>query len=1233
MDVPALQYSGLTALLVSLALALFQGCATASTAFDSEITAEARGPRVVWAKPLADGPVQVLFVAPRFTLGDVVELDARLDMRYETVALWDAQNPGYDPAAMLNPPEGGSREEVLARLHEVLQERWDVIVLANFDTATLPEPVLSGILGKVAGGTGLVTAHLRDAQDSPLRTVLQALTPEEEALPVWIGVGECALPGTGGLDGVAQVFRHEKGRIVSLEYPGDPPGSHCLIQTPADPIDMDDAFEDNAYSLAVRALYTAAGRSNPVRIQSVRDAAPSGPDDLEIPPDFYPEFVQAMRDSVVAQPSRPFQITLNTPADREYTMQAQLRKVDSSTRITYRDNAPVPRGADAHQFEIPVGPGAYMLDVWLTTRSGIADWHTAEISIPGWPEFHNLKLEKNWLLPNDSLEVSFEVRPVVAMNRQGAVYARAQDGYGRIVSDAMQGVSKEGGAVTLRLHFSDLLSPLVKLEVFAADGAPRTFSEWELHCAYRQVRYLSVRRQPPPANLELIAMVNEPCEYASSHLLNALAAAGITALHAPAGEATIVAAARAHLPLLPELTRVAAGGARDGLYRDPCLNDPGYRNALDVQMRESALRHWAGTETRYSLGGRNYLCATEENVCQCGLCLGKFQQALQESYESLDALNAAWRSNFGDWDFIEVPKGVGPGAEGPAAPWIDFRVFMDNQFTAFHGWAHSQVAATDTAAQTGARFAGDASPYRGCRWPDLFRVLDFAAADYTPLFLDKVRSYAKPGSWSGVSLPDAAFAGGERLASWLPWRLALNQVPALWIDGLWGDADNAAPASWMGPDGVATTALETLSGTVTAIRETVGPLFYAASRPAVRVAVYDSHYSRHLCEVDNPYALSLDQAQQAAAQQLRLAAYEFRFVDKGQLTALDPKEFPALVLPLCRALDGAEREALRAYVERGGALVADVAPGTLDAHGVRQNPSGLEEVFGIQASEKQSISRAALMAASAAGTDAKDAGWALVDGSIALQGGVALADAGGTPAWIVNRFGVGHTLLLNHPFRDVRTEEKRRIVPAEMEAIAVFLRDLPEMPENPGVTSEPFLGQIYAYTLGETRIYAIQADLDAPRQEVRLPLQAKDAAYNALTGEQVRRPHRHKFRMAPGAAEVITCLPYALDELVVQSPELVHAGQRLPVQILAQPEGETKPGRHIFIVDLVPQNKPPLPWYRRIISADLGAADFYLPLARNEMPGWYTLRVRDSLTGTVVTRTLKITMPTETDPS
>ncbi len=1210
------------------ALTLFSGHARGATPFTREVAADPPGQRVIWAKPLAAGAINALFIAPRFSLGDLKELEARLDLRYETAPLWDAFNLGYDPASLEHPPEHGSRDETLARLDALLNDRWDVIVLANIDTGVLPEPILSRILDHVATGTGLLSAHLRDAADSRFMTVLQVLPPEEEAPSLAAGIGECAFPGTASLENIGTVLHHEKGRVVALAYPGDPPENHCLIQVPADPIDLDAAYEDNAYALVIRALCIASGHLSKTRILSVQDVSPSGPDTLEIPPDFYPEFVQAMRDSVVSQPSRPFQLLLEHPADQRYTVEAQLRRVDSRTQVIYRDKTPLERGAVSHLFEIPAGPGTYMLDAWLYTRSGVADWFTAGVTIPGWPEFYDLHLEKTWLMPNDTLEITLQVRPVVSSERQGAIYVRAQDGFERTVADTIQAVSFEGGRVTLRLHFSDLLSPLVKVEVFAVDSAPRPFSEWELHCAFREVRYLSVRQPRTPANLELVALSGELREYGASHFLEVLAGAGVTALHAPAGEATIIAAAQGRLPLLPELMRVTADRARDGIYREPCLNDPDYRQRVQMQLHDSTLKHWAGTLAGYSLGNRNYLGASEENLCQCGFCLGVLQEHLQANYPDIASLNKAWNTDFGDWDFIAVPPAMGPGNEASPAPWIDFRSFMDDQFATFHGWARVQVAAADSEALIGARFTTDTNAYHGCHWPDLFQALDFAAGDYSPLFLEKLRSYGKRNSWSGVALPDAGYLEDTRLLSWLPWRLALYQINALWIDTLWGGATHAPPNAWLQADNGLSPAFEILTKTVREIRDTVGPLLFAAETSVPKIAVYDSHYSQRLCDINKEYSVTLKESQEAAAQLLQCAGYAFRFVGKPQMAALNPSNSPVLILPMCRSLDTDERAALRAFAEGGGALIADVAPGVFDAHGCRVAESGLDDLFGICTTDSTQITQAALTSVEAAQASAGDAGQAMVDAALSTRDGIALAKAGETPAWIVNRTGKSHTLLLNHPFRPVRRQEGREGIPSEKEALATFLRDLPEMSGQAVLSSESFLGSLCRFRFGEAHIFAIQADVDASKQKLRLPLNSKDTAYNALTGESIRRPHRHKFILPPAGLEIICCLPYTLKELKLESSKIAYVGQQLAIRIQAKAE-KNEVGKHLFLVDLLPANRPALSWYRRIISAERGVAELYLPLAKNEIPGWYTLRVRDTLTGTETTTPLKIASPTD----
>ena len=1184
----------------------------AHASFTHEVQAEITGKPVVWGKPLSGGPVRTLFIAPRFTLGDVAQLAARFDMDYETVALWSADRLGFDPMAYAVLPDGGSREEVLQRLQEKLAQHPDVIVLANFDTDILPEAIFSGILDCVASGTGLLLAHTRNGVDSPLHVVLDALPEDTAAPPLLKGVGICLFPGWNTQKEIGRVFSHGNGRIVALDYLGDPPRNHCLIQPPSDPLDMDAYYEDNAYSFVARAICIAAKRRDSFLIDEVYDRAPQGPQEDEIPPDFYAEFVQAMKDSVVAQPARPFRVTFAKPTESHYTVSAQLRRVASNVLISWHDPEMLPKGTTSHQFEIPVGSGAYTLDVWLHDRSGIVDWYSRDFELSGWPEFHDMKLDKTWLLPNDSLEISLEVRPVANHTRQATVYARAVDGYDRVVSEAAVEVDNNGGPVRLRLHFMDLLSTLVKVEVYALEGKQRAYSEWELHSAFREYRLVSVRQKTESNTLDIVGSVSEIREYLPLYYLKCLSEAGMNWVHAPAGECAIVNAAKQQLCLLPQVDAKAAGKVWEGRYREPCLSNASFRNENKDALRDATLRHWAGGFGRYSLGECTCVSAFSPLACQSRDCMMRFQEMLSREYESLGALNKSWDQQFGDWDFVEMPLAFGPGEQGPYAPWIDFRRCMDTSFAEYNSWARQMVQQTDIGAMVGACFSSDSLPARGYYWPLLFDALDFVACDYSPLMTAKIRSYSKPGAWSGAVIRQQDVHASPEWCRWLPWTLATKGVHALWLADVFGDVDHPAPDAWLLPDGRVNGALNTLVSEVNRINDTVGPLLYASEAALPLIAVYDSHASQHFAEVDRLYGRTASESQDAVVRMLRLAGYPFRFVDKGRLLDITPDKCKVILLPACSALDKEEIQAFQNFVERGGALIADIVPGDVDAHGVLRNFYSLSTVFGVNLTGISSGKHGKLSASLEGTSSRTDAGYVLANASVCLDAGVPLGSVDGTPAWVVNRHGAGNTLLLNHPFRNIVYEEGKRLVPHEYHAIKTFIADLPGITHDEEL--EAFLGDMNVFHYGDAEIYLIVPDQDAPNQRLHLPINRDKAAYNMFTGEKYRRPHRIKYQIPEGQPLAVSALPYTIKDIVINVPEIVHIGGRLPIQILMTTE-KGRPGKHLFIVDLMPVNGSPILWYRRVVAAQAGVGEAFIPLARNEVLGKYTLRVYDILTG------------------
>lgn len=1135
---------------------------------------------VPWAVPLAGGPLKVLAVAPRGTLRDVTELSKRLDMRVETVALWDAAHAGHDPADPDSHLPGTSAEETLARFRELLRGSWDVLLLGNLDTASLPEDLVADLFDRVAAGAGLVLAHLRDAPDSPSSVLLSALEPVDPPPPVRRGVADTGLHGWEEGEDPVRVLAHGAGRVVVLEYPGDPPQTHFLLQAPEDPLDMDPVLVDNLWSLVVRAVLAAARRESPVRITGIGDAAPAGPAEEEIPPDFTPEFTQSMRDSMAVQPLRPFTLALEGAGKGRHQAEVRLRRPGSDAQVVYLDDTPLPQDAASWPFDMVIGPGLHYLDVRLLRDGKAADWHTRRFELGGWPEFTNVQYGKTWVQPNDSLEISLRVRPVFNQTRSCTMYARAVDPHGRVVAEAARKVSNEGGQTALALHFTDLAAPLLRIEVYGIEGETNSVSGWELQRAPRAYRYVSVRPAPPETAPSLVVAGPAPVEPNQELAYRALARLGVDTLHAPGGEAALVRIGLTGLQFLPEITQIAAGAAEDGVARRPCLSDPDYLSRLRREAEEGALLHWAGASGRCSLGGANCVCATEENVCQAGPSLEAFQEWLRREYGGLAALNQSWRTDFADWDEALPLNCDEARSSGRAAPWVDFRRFMEETFAGVHGLVRGQVRRADRGMAAGFRVLDDRNPSHGAWWPLLAEAGDFLAADWDPVTVEKLRSYQRPGAWTGVCFPDARALGGELRAAWIPWRALLRRIPAVWLGAPFGTAETPQPHALLGADDTPHPAFAALAREMTALKAGPGMLLLHANPEKPAVLVYDSHASRHFNDVDHEPGTSRD-AQRGWVDCLEWLRVPWAFADRQRLGMLDDPACRVLVLPRCTALDDMEVAAMVRFAGRGGLLLADLLPAVADGHGALREDFPLAPLF-----EEPPVPSG--------------------------------APEGDTPP-------APKALLLDRllPPRDAGGDRSR--IPADYVRVREFLTRT-GFPE-PVILPEDFDGEARLLTYGNTRLLALLASPEAAQeQRVRLPFGKDDTVYDVRAGVPVARPHRATVRLAPGETRLYARTEYAVGEIALAAPASAAAGTRLEMRAAVTPR-KGAPGRHLLRFEVMTGGTAAQPWQRRLVDCPAGAGECQIPLARSEALGRCLVRVTDVLSGVFAEAALEIAPP------
>ncbi len=118
-------------------------------------------PHIVWQKPLAGGPVRVLFLTHRNAMREVVELAQRLALDYrvfacESPSKFGETGLGVDASWRL--VRGNSAEELAERLRKDLETRYDVIVAGNVKWDSLPIECRYEILRQVKAGAGFVGA-------------------------------------------------------------------------------------------------------------------------------------------------------------------------------------------------------------------------------------------------------------------------------------------------------------------------------------------------------------------------------------------------------------------------------------------------------------------------------------------------------------------------------------------------------------------------------------------------------------------------------------------------------------------------------------------------------------------------------------------------------------------------------------------------------------------------------------------------------------------------------------------------------------------------------------------------------------------------------------------------------------------------------------------------------------------------------------------------------------------
>lgn len=1182
-----------------------------------------------WGAPLKNGPRNVLLIAPRDGLGDAALLRFHLGVEVTAIGIWSATSVGREPEPGLSQDQEWTRQEVTKRLQAAASKSWDLIILGNLHSRALPETVLSALLDRVAAGSGLLIIHLRDEAGDPLRTVLNSLeaAPNEmarrmEAEPV---------PGWIGEHARVRIYRHGQGRVVETTFPGEWPEYTAVLPVAEDPAFLNYALEEDLWSFACRLVLLAAGWEEPAGIMAIEDASPQGPAPEEIPPDLPEAYMQSMYVPAAASGLRPVRVRLDGPLPEPARAEIRVRVPDSADYLLIRDPGLLARGLEMFTVEIPGGSGTKIIDVWLRDRRNrTMAWSSRAVRFAGWPDFAaEPEFERTWVQTNDTLNITAELTSIADPNRTGIVAARGVDAYGRVCGLAVAPVHADGGRVLLSLPITEADSGVLKIEVTACEGDPVRFSEWDMHQGNRYVRYVSVRGVYRNPMFELNAAADTAgADSGYARKLRALAAAGFSRLHAPAGEATLLLAGRAGLRFVPELARFYAAGLGPDGYREPSLQDREYAADTDQRLREGVAMHWAGGCRMYSLGWGSAYLDRDVSGSRDIRTRDAFAEWLKRQFESIEALNSAWRTGYGVWADPAEQVHADWTVLGQRAPWLAWQQFTSEVFLTFLAERAQTIRSTDRQGLTGFRTLADSLPSRGCWIPNLAGVMDWLAVECTPGHLQRLADSRAPTcrgygvmhrDYPGWRLPE-----GCRWRAWLCAGLGLN---GLWVESPWTGFSQYAPAAATQPEGTLSPGLAALTETANQIRKRGAVWLLARPTPA-RVLVFDSqtaHLFRFI-DMDFPDPDGLSREHWAAL--LNRIGVDWAFVDTSRLDRLADPAVQAVILPQCRALTDGEIAAFQAFHARGGLLVADLLPGSHTEYGIRRTAPPLAEVFAVSYAENQ---------------EGDDLPWVEVlpdpgrPGSGIRRAEKLTAAEGCRAAWTGSGTCMrilspdGRALLLNHPLPPPDTAKAGSLLPEHAAVRDLLwgagLRAEGPVPEDSG--SADLITR--RRTLGSTPIYFALA---GPEQAVRVKLPEVDRGYRLMDLlTEPSRPVRTggRITLKAGEAGLWAVIPAGNPTIAIAAPSGTEAGRRYTARILVQTGdeiGSDAPARPVGVHLTDPAGREPR-WFREHIRMTRGGVvSVDLAFARNDPVGPWRLRVEDLLTGTAAEQVIQVTPAT-----
>ena len=1215
------------------------------------VRTETATPHVPWGRPLQGGPIRTLFIVPYEAGRECVELAQRLEMDVEAWVTYGPESIEVT-SSYFRRLAGGTTEERLADLRAKLEREYDLIVVANVKWDMIPAEFRAEIFEQVANGAGLLFVMQRGG-NTELRNEIRGRPVDDEGfilsgVPLTLLDEEYSRP-------IAGMYGHGAGRVVEMAWPAqqhpkvpDHSSSMGLFQclTPVREMTQERlAVQEYYYAVVARAaMWTARRESDvslagwagqPVEVDQEADAAP---------------------------------VELNlSNAGPESEVTISTRVCDRWGRVESEDNRKLVLhpGKQVVPFDLPRLPvGRHAMDIIARAGEAALDWGTVVLDVKGQVGIKAVRTGEFFRVAD---RVRVQARLTGDASKADLFRVELLDENGRIVERedtvlTAGGRILSGEAVIDRWH-----GPSMSVRSSLLDGGTiRACHEETIfvrHTPEKDFRFIVWGWANPGYVLHMERKTLKRYGFDvfyPYHWINATAegfSRDITTLWDVRHQARWIA--RSGMLIAPYAQRDSSSGV-DGIRR-PCMTTDEFR-AKRREKLEPVVKAAAPFGIFFwSMGDESYMDTHE--VCFSPTCLDFFRSFLKRHFESVDALNKAWGMDFAAWqDVVPVRRSDKPLAgtlradlsDGEVAMWVAHRLAMDEVFLETMKLNESIVHEHDPGAHIGIEGLLRSSAWWGYSFEKMFGPYStLIPADGPSPTRDQVeilRSFRGEDNMTGGVLGGYLWEHRDAINEGIVWNQLFSDADVCF----WWYASGAAAA--LGGDLAPSWLLSRCVEPMRLIRGGLGKLVRHMERLHDGIAILYSRQSVCAAGINDDFARSDEQRKrwgvysvsasrsswQVTLEELGL---QYEYITGKQAAALDPSgEFKVLVLPYAQAIPKDVAKGIRSFVERGGTVMADVRPGVFDGLGMRLPAGSLDDVFGIARKRDAGAVESASPRVDGSFEELTlkgDLPRVRVDGQVRAKGASVLGSAGEVPVFLVSKFGQGKAVLLNFLMDDLYL---RRLDNLEDETVALageLLAWSGVEPQVKVVTSGKNLKGLEVVRLheGQTDLIGLMRDgLSIPHPDrqatvgdtVQGTLVFEEArhTYDVRKGAYLGEVENVEFALQRSEALVLARTPYRVSGLSVRPKDAAQGGRAtVEFELRGAPDGGL---HHLVRIEVTAPDGEARPCMTRKLLVSHGIGDAHIPIAWNDPPGMWTLRVTDVATGVGTEQEFEVCVPKET---